>query len=343
MKKISTILLLLLAALSPSHAQSGFRIAELNTENFFDCQDDPFKDDDQFLPSSLKKWHLRRYWNKLQNISKEITSLGTHQLPDIIALTEVENDSVLTHLTKVSILRRAHYQYVMTNSQDNRGIDVALLYQPSTFKLLESQSIHVDFTNVIPINTRDILHVKGHTYTGDTLHIFVCHFSSKLGGRKYSEEYRKAEARSLKQKVQEIQSITRHANIIILGDFNETPHEEAIATVLNAKEIHDVNNIASDSLYNLSANYTPKHGIDGTYKYKEQWEMIDQIIISGNLLNPSHKLYTTVTSFNIHTPKFILQKDDKYQGYKPFKTYEGYKYQGGFSDHLPIYVDFITK
>ncbi len=323
-------------------SQNGFRIAEFNTENFFDCEDDSLSNDEMYLPGSLKNWTRKRYWTKLQNISKEIISLGKDNPADIVALTEIENDSVMTHLTQRALLRRAGYNYVMTHSNDHRGIDVALLYQPGTFRILSHKSLKVNFSNLPLIDTRDILYVRGIVFTGDTLHIFVCHLSSKLGGKSATEQYRMSEASTIRQQADSIMELTQDAKIIILGDFNETPEEEALKQALEASGA-DGETISTNKLYNLSHPTENEYDILGTYKYNDTWELIDHIIVSGSLLDNQKTLFTSPKSFHIHTPRFILQKDEASKSYKPFKTYNGYKYLGGFSDHLPIYIDLVTK
>lgn len=341
MRRLASILL----ALSPLlvWGQQGFRIAGLNTENFFDCTDDPQKEDDLFLPQSPKRWNGHRLWTKAQNISKELISLGNNAPADIIALTEVENDSVMRLLTRKALLRRAGYKYVMTDSKDKRGIDVAILYQEGTFKLLKHQSVPVIFDRETrPIATRDILYAHGVTYTGDTLHIYVCHLSSKLKGRKRTERYRIQELASVKAHIGKVRSTSPDAKIILLGDFNESPEEKAVSSF--ASIIHsNAAPIDPTRFYNMASLQNSPPSIMGTYKYKGKWEMLDQIIVSGNLLDPNRNFHTQPALFHIHAPKFILTEDKNYDGYMPFRTYNGYKYQGGFSDHLPVYLDFITR
>jgi len=191
------------------------------------------------------------------------------------------------------------------------------------------------------IKTRDILYVCGKVYTGDTLHIFVCHFSSKIGGKKFTENYRITEAQTVRACVDSIQTAMHNAKIVILGDFNETPAERAVAEILNAHTTTD-SLYSTNRLYNLSASITDSsRQINGTYKFNGQWEMLDQIIVSGPLLDSNTNFYTMPCNFHIHKPLFILQEDAVFSGLKPFRTYEGYRYSGGFSDHLPIYVDFF--
>ena len=157
---------------------SLFTFVELNCENLFDFTHDEGKNDMEWVPTAVRKWDKKRYWKKVNNIAREIISCGGEgeewALPDLVALTEIENDSVMNDLVHRSLLRNAGYEYVMTNSDDERGIDVALLYSPFSFKLLTHYPIRVK-----PVEgkhaTRDILYAKGLLTSGDTLHVMVVH------------------------------------------------------------------------------------------------------------------------------------------------------------------------
>jgi hypothetical protein len=81
----------------------------------------------------------------------------------------------------------------------------------------------------------------------------------------------------------------------------------------------------------------------GTYKYRGIWEMIDQVIVSDYLLENSQGTYTDYPLFRIVDHEFLLERDDTYPGMKPFATYGGYIYRGGFSDHLPVILDLKSR
>lgn len=160
---------------------------ELNCENLFDCRHDSLRADTEYLPEAPRHWTASRYWRKLDNIGRAILSCGEDStdcyIPDLVALCEVENDTVLRDLTKRSLLRNARYGYVMTDSPDDRGIDVALLYHEFSFAPIAHASLRV-----APVRgmrpTRDILYVAGRVITDDTLHIFVVHAPSRRGGER---------------------------------------------------------------------------------------------------------------------------------------------------------------
>ena len=184
----------------PVFGQTNFRLMFYNVENLFDTFDDPDKDDNDFLPEGAMRWTPGRYQNKLNNIAKVITSAGEWDTPALVGLCEVENEKVIRDLTQNSPLRRVNYRYIVTNSPDTRGIDVALLYQRDKFRYLN----HKNYTIKFPYNsrkyTRDILHVTGQVSTQDTLDVFVCHFPSRRAGESESEADRIFVASVLKAK-----------------------------------------------------------------------------------------------------------------------------------------------
>lgn len=293
---------------------------ELNCENLFDYHDDVDKDDSEYLPESTRHWTRKRYWRKLNNIAQELLSTSDDGIPDLIALCEVENDSALHDLTKRSLLRNAGYEYLMTSSPDLRGIDVALLYSPFSFAPINSYSLRVT-----PIEgmrpTRDILYAAGQIVTGDTLHIFVVHAPSRYGGERYSRPFRKAVADRLCQSVDSIRSLNSEAQILIAGDFNDEADSPALLQ------------IGQHGLYNLTQDAEGENGVKGTYRYQGEWGSIDHILASPNI-------YNKVESVRIHSPKFLLEDEKLYGGFRPRRTYNGMRYQPGYSDHLPLVVRF---
>ena len=293
-------------------------IVELNCENLFDYSDDEGKDDAEYLPEATRHWTKKRYWRKLNNIAQELLSTSDEGIPDLIALCEVENDSALHDLTRRSLLRNAGYEYLMTSSPDLRGIDVALLYSPFSFAPIRSYSIRVN-----PIDgmrpTRDILYAEGQVASGDTLHVFVVHFPSRYGGERYSRPFRKAVADRLCQSLDSIQNLSPDARIFIAGDFNDGADSPVLQQICQ----HGIRNLTKDA---RGAN-----GVQGTYRYRGEWESIDHILASPNI-------YNKVKTARIHSPKFLLEEEKLYGGYRPRRTYNGMRYQPGYSDHLPLVV-----
>ena len=299
---------------------SFFTFVELNCENLFDTNPDSVKQDGEFQPAAVRRWTKRRYWRKLDNIAQEILSTCDDQIPDMIALCEVENDTVLYDLTNRSLLRGANYDYIMTASPDLRGINVALLFNPYAFVPIHTHSIRIE-----PIEgmrpTRDILYVNGMNATGDTLHVFVVHAPSRYGGERYTRPFRLAVADRLCEAVDSIQSISTDAHILIAGDFNDESDSPAMKRIYQHR------------IRNLTKGAHALNGVRGTYKYQGKWSSIDHILSSPSL---SEKLDTVY----IHAPLFLLEAEPAHRGYRPRRTYNGMKYQPGYSDHLPLVARF---
>ena len=312
---LSLFLVLFHLSFSSAGAQT-LTVVELNCENLFDCQHDSLKQDTEFLPEATRHWTRKRYWQKLNNIAQELLSTCDDGIPDLIALCEVENDSVLHDLSRRSLLRNAGYEYVMTDSPDLRGIDVALLYSPVSFALMGSQSLRV-----MPVEgmrpTRDILYVSGRILSGDTLHLFVVHAPSRYGGERHSRPFRQAVAERLCQSVDSIRAISPDASILVAGDFND----EADGPI--------VTYIGQHGLVNLTKDAHGQNDVKGTYRYQGQWGSIDHILGTPYIYNKVEKAY-------IHAPKFLLEEEKTYGGVRPRRTYNGMRYQQGYSDHLPL-------
>lgn len=310
------------------HAQTSpeniLTIVELNVENLFDTQHDSLKNDQEWFPQADRHWTRRKYWDKLNHLGQTILSCGEYEqghemhweLPDLVGLCEVENDSCLRDLTKRSLLRRAEYEYVMTDSPDPRGIDVALLYSPFSFRLIRSYGLRVNpGPDMHP--TRDILYACGELQNGDTLHTFIVHAPSRLGGARLTNPHRQRVVERLMETIDSIRRLSPKGKTLVMGDFNETNGGETLRI------------LARHGLVDVSVNATGSNGARGTYKYQGKWGSLDHILVDSLW---AEKL----RSCRIHDALFLLEEDKKYGGVQPFRTYYGYRYQKGFSDHLPL-------
>ena len=294
----------------------GFRIMFYNTENLFDAWDDSLSvGDDEYLPKSTRHWNYTRYKLKLNNIAKTILAAGEWQPPVLVGLCEVENASVLKHLIYWTGLSELGYKYVHYESPDQRGIDVALLYRAGSFEPIESRPVKVELPDGKP--TRDILLVKGFATGFDTMYVLVNHWPSRFGGVKSSECKRIAAADVVLSVCDSIRRNDREASIVIMGDFNDSPSDSSI------------NKIRQSGFVNLNDMREDK--TQGTNKYRYEWETIDQIMISLEL-----QRRMAVVDYKVVDLPFLLMDDDVYLGKKLFRTYVGPRYQGGFSDHLPV-------
>lgn len=312
--RVCVSVLLIMVSL-PMHAQ-GLTLVELNCENLFDTQHDEGKEDTEFLPNGARRWTKTRYWRKLNAISQEILSC-TNDLPSLVALVEVENDTVLRHLTQRSLLRGAGYEYLMTQSPDVRGIDVALLYQPALFR-----PICYDYLEVTPLKdmrpTRDILYVQGETQRGDTLHVFVVHAPSRYNGELETRPHRQQAMLTLLQAAEPLMQ----EYVLVAGDFNDYADSHSLEMLQRAGLV----NISHGA---VGAGLRAK----GTYRYHGEWHSIDHVLASPALAEQVDSVY-------VNDAPFLLQPEKKYGGWMARRTFNGYKYQRGYSDHLPLVVRF---
>lgn len=325
--------------------KSRFRIMEYNVENLFDTIRCMHTEDADFTPEGSHKWSSSRYWKKLSDIGRVIASGGGKQPADLVALIEVENDSVVADLTRKTKLWRLGYEYIITHSKDVRGINVALLYQPYRFR-----PIGRDSTRVMPVSTkkgrptRDILHVAGEVPTGDTLDVFVCHLPSRRGGNSASR-YRIAVAERLREAIDNVLQQRKRPQIVVTGDFNAYYPEKVFTQALRATAANDVQKAyLPNELYVMTHQMEARRGIKGTYKFQGEWNQLDQMIVNGALLakqdEDDHRLRTTTQSCKLVDFDFLLQNDKNGDGVHPYRTYLGPYYQGGYSDHLPVILDF---
>lgn len=355
MARILTMTFFILALFSlSSSGQADFRVMSYNVENLFDTEDDPLTADNDFLPSGNRHWTPGRFYHKLQQLAKVITAAGEWSTPALIGLCEVENDSVLVRLLNSTPLRRQHYRHCMTHGQDRRGINVALLYQRDKFRYRGHTEHPVRFTRRRHKQTRNILHVWGEVITGDRLDVFVCHFPSRYGGEKESEPDRLDAARTLRLLCDSIHSLRPAPHILIMGDFNDTPDDTSVRAILHAHPFPAPCLPASGSvpvelrtetcpplhLYNLFAG-NRQVAPPGSHKYQGEWSQLDQIILSSSLTDTTSRMQLVPESARIFAPPFLLTKDKTWRGERPFRSYYGFKYEGGYSDHLPLLVDFL--
>lgn len=304
---------------------AGFlTFVELNCENLFDTRHDEGKQDEEFLPDATRHWTGKRYWRKLNNIAQELLSCTSEPgIPDLVALCEVENDSVVRDLCRRSLLRGAGYDYLVTRSPDLRGIDVALLYSPFAFSPVRHYPLRV-----APVEgmrpTRDILYVAGRVASGDTLHVFVVHAPSRFGGERYSRPFRQQVVDRLGASLDSLRQVSPDAQVVIAGDFND------------GADGHALRQLYAYGLVNISSGAIGQHGVKGTYRYKGEWGSIDHILSSPSLVS-------RVDTVFIHAPRFLLEEEPLYGGFRPRRTYNGMRYQPGYSDHLPLVARFRLR
>ncbi|MBN1599012.1 MAG: endonuclease [Bacteroidales bacterium] len=318
-----------------TESRGDIRVMFYNVENLFDVYDDTIKNDNEFLPDGEKKWTYSHFRQKTLNIYKTIAAVGEVSPPEIVCFAEIENRYVLNELIYKTPLEKYRYKIVHFDSPDLRGIDVGLIYRKEKIQFIDSRNIEVDLPFKYSRPTRDILYFKCLVDRSDTLHLFVNHWPSRMGGKAKSASKRNYAATVLRNSVDSILEFNSCAKILIMGDFNDEPWDESIQKHLGA--LNTFNEPSCADLYNLSS--TGSNDVSGTYRYMAEWNFLDQCIVSGSLLNETGSLHTNADKFHIADFDFLLQDDNKFGGKKPFRTYIGPLYHGGFSDHLPVFVD----
>ena len=285
-------------------------IVSYNVENLFHPKHDSVaidsawieKDDIEWTADGKRHWSYTRYYRKVENIARVLTNIGEWDGVDIVGLQEVENALCVKRLCYT--LRPGEYDFVHYESPDKRGIDVALIYKKARVDTLRTRAIRVPLGEE---TTRDILYVCAAVDKKDTLHLFVCHLPSQRGGAAESE-WKRDQAKSVLQKaVDSVYAISPQAKIVVMGDMNSAPKED------------------------LKGLKNRAHGLNGTHKYQGQWTCLDQFYTSAAL--------DSISDLRIYDAEWIQEPDEKYLGLKPKRTYNGYHYQNGYSDHLPIMLN----
>ncbi|MGA1978591.1 MAG: endonuclease/exonuclease/phosphatase family protein [Bacteroidales bacterium] len=314
---------------SQEDTSHSVRLMFYNVENLFDIYNDSLTDDDEFLPGSPRRWNSERYYNKINAVYKTIIAAGEFSPPALVGLCEIENRKVIRDLVYGTGLAKYDYDIIHEESPDPRGIDVCLIYRRDIITVFEYKYLIPDDLTLNKFRSRTVLYAKCGIF-GDTIHFFLNHWPSRRGGVLAGDYLRSAIAEMIKRKSDSIAvESVNPPYIIIAGDFNSSPADHAIEKLTSGYE-------SGISMINLSS-FLPDYS--GTYKYMGTWEMIDQIIVSDAVTDSRKGLCRKKGSMMIFNPDFLLKADPKYPGYRPYSTYLGYRYQGGFSDHLPVLLD----
>jgi len=304
-----------------------YTVAFYNIENLFDTDDDPFTLDDDFLPDSEKHWTKKRYEKKIFKLGTAISNIGfrqTGKAPVLVGLAEVENLRVVEDLIASKHLVNKNYGIVHFDSPDERGIDVAFIYQKNTFEVTHKEAIplHVVGYEGERDYTRDILWVSG-LLNGEKTHILVNHWPSRRDGADLTEYKRVAAAQKNREIIKQINAEEgENAKIIVMGDFNDDPTNNSIQE------------LKQQDFYNPMEKLLTR--TQGTLSYRGAWNLFDQIIFSNNF----HKYEEGTHSFSsakIFDDEFLKVYRGRYKG-TPFRTYAGRRYKGGYSDHFPVFI-----
>lgn len=304
-----------------------YTVAFYNLENLFDIYDDTSKYDNDFLPKSEKRWTKKRYDRKLYKLGEVISKIGFENVqrpPVIVGLAEIENKNVVRDLIKEKSLEAYDYDVVHYNSQDERGMDVGLIYDKTIFTVERSKTYSVYLEDEMGEQdfTRDILLVSGILHA-EKVHCIVNHWPSRREGMEISNQKRLKASQKVVDITNEIRSEDPNAKILVMGDFNDNPSDESLKYLSKEGDLYNpMETMLSYSRGSLNHNF--------------KWNLFDQILFSTNFFE-FQKERLRFDMADIFDEKFLTQYKGKFKG-QPFRTYVGTKYKGGYSDHFPVYV-----
>ena len=342
MKKRLFFTAVLALFLAVCFAQKPYKVMFYNIENFFDTINDPEVRDDEFTPEGIKAWNGAKYAKKLSNIERVLFDIAAVDriYPAVIGFSEVENRTVLEDIVATKKLAPASYRVVHYDSPEARGVDVAFIYRPDQFKLEGSFPVKAEVPTLPNFRTRDILTMWG-TIEGEPFYFMVAHWPSRLGGKDASEFKRVALGAQMRRLADSVLRINPATKVVAMGDFNDDPTDPSIEEALGAK--------GKMKELNTGDFFNPYHemlraGL-GTLAYGDAWNIFDNIVVTENLAkgttgalklrrDPASKYYGHI--FRAH---YLFQKEGQYRGY-PLRTYVSNTFQGGYSDHLPVYIYF---
>lgn len=324
-------------------APAPLKVMFYNCENLMDTVNDPLTADDDFTPGGSRHWTSSRLWEKLNHLTRVVLAAGEGRPPVLVGLAEVENDSVLRQWLRLRSMWRQGYRSLVTSGIDRRGIDVALLYQPEIFRLLGWESLRIQMPQGVR-PTRDLLHAWGRLVSGDTLDVIVCHLPSRLGGTRGSRPARQAAHGKLRAVTDSILYIRRQPALIVMGDMNDYPDTKSFIGDLRLAD-PERDPLQPLSMYDLMI---PLHRrlnrrkiTTGSHKYGGDWGFLDHFLVNGGLLLPHAPL--SLRNARPFSLPFMMTEDRTHFGMRPLRSYYGFKWEGGYSDHLPILVDLEIR
>lgn len=347
------LLLLLLAAFAWPAAMAQpdknkqyavYGVAFYNLENLFDTiPNNPLGRDEEFTPGGQRKWDGNKYWHKIDNLAGCIAAMTTKTTPSgpaVIGVSEIENRSVLDDLVRAQPLKKWMLQVVHHDSPDRRGVDVGLLYNPRQFKVLDVTNHTLVVDGKPEFRTRDQMCVTG-LLGGDTISFIVNHWPSRLGSQQQSSYLREAAAALSKHIADSLWALRPNQGVVVMGDLNDDPMDASCARVLGAAK--KPGGVAPHGFYNPWWEILDK-GI-GTLAYKSQWNLFDQIIVSGTLLEHNQTPGARRAKFwkaKVNNFDFLKDNDGKRQGY-PLRTFSAGVWLNGYSDHFPTEIFLIKE
>lgn len=357
---------------------SMFAIAFYNQENLFDTIDDPHINDQDFLPNGSYGWNTMKYRAKVRNMSTVLSEIATDKGlkfgPAVIGLSEVENRAVCMDLVNSEALRDRGYRVLHFDSPDKRGIDCAMLYNPRFFHL--EDSLYVQCITPEPgsddwlgfrqdkqthkITTRPLFGDMSHptrgflvgigTMAGEKLAIITCHWPSR-GAESYVRE---RAGRQVRRLISALQLQYPGIKVVTMGDLNDDPDNKSLSKSMECKyKPADVK--ADGDVFNPWLHMLRNIG-QGTLLYDGKWNLFDQILVTGNMVDPKLRLGKVKPRINsldlsrgltyyfneVMIRDYMVNQEGRYKG-GPKRTTSGGVWQNGYSDHFPTCIYLVKE
>ena len=326
-----------------------------NLENLFDVENSPNRSDKlhRAIGKDLKGWDNTKLTTKIDQLSKIIKLLNNGQGPDILGVCEIENEHVLERLVVALASLSRNYKIVHSESDDKRGIDVAIIYDAD---MMEVEQGNIDTTNPGVLTdlvfnhfvmrrtaTRDILQVNFLTKVSrNRLVVIVNHWPSRSGGEYESQGYRFIAGETLAYFHQRIMEEHGDATAVIsLGDYNDEPHNLSITQyALSERSRTKVVRGSNSYFYNLMWDIIGDG--NGSFFFNNAPNMLDQILVNENVIKKTSVFQikdgsVKIEKFDEMTDKGIYKKPIPFGGMGKDVNVNG------FSDHFPISVEIIEK
>ena len=345
------IFLLIIPLMSCAQGKRSYVIGFYNLENLFDTYHDEGKNDYKYLPDGANQWTEAKYAKKLHNMASVIRAMKDENKVwhALLGVSEIENRHVLEDLVSQPEIAEANYQIVHYDGPDRRGVDVALLYRPNQFKVLESKSIPFDFNSSIEFSlneeekayfrTRDILMVRG-MLGNEMFAFFVAHLPSRIGGK--GGDLRSRGGEIMYQESMRLMAEYPDIKIVAMGDMNDNPTDPSMAVYMHGKE--NIDEVGKEDFFSPFVSML-KSGY-GSLAYQGEWNIYDIIVVNANLCRGEGLKIRPIVKKKfygrIFNPPFMTQQEGPYAG-TPFRTFSGGAFIGGYSDHYPTYIVVSNK
>ena len=345
------IFLLIIPLMSCAQGKRSYVIGFYNLENLFDTYHDEGKNDYEYLPDGANQWTEAKYAKKLHNMASVIRAMKDENKVwhALLGVSEIENRHVLEDLVSQPEIAEANYQIVHYDGPDRRGVDVALLYRPNQFKVLESKSIPFDFNSSIEFSlneeekayfrTRDILMVRG-MLGNEMFAVFVAHLPSRIGGK--GNDLRSRGGEIMYQESMKLMEAYPDIKIVAMGDMNDNPTDPSMAVYMHGKE--NIDEVGKEDFFSPFVSML-KSGY-GSLAYQGEWNIYDIIVVNANLCRGEGLKIRPIVKKKfygrIFNPPFMTQQEGPYAG-TPFRTFSGGAFIGGYSDHYPTYIVVSNK